>query len=83
MIYESGRQAANGHVDEAFHNAGRVWDLERAVPLPGEGAVQGLLLHNETLIRLANTYYTTVYFPATSAQTNGRAPSYVPSGTGR
>ncbi|WUS05693.1 phosphatase PAP2 family protein [Streptomyces sp. NBC_01260] len=65
VIYKFGRQAANGHVDEAFHNAGRVWDLERAVHLPGEGAVQGLLLHNETLIHLANAYYATVHFPAT------------------
>ncbi|MDP5316348.1 phosphatase PAP2 family protein [Streptomyces poriferorum] len=65
VIYKFGRQAANGHVDEAFHNAGRVWNLERAVHLPGEGAVQGLLLHDETLIHLANTYYATVHFPAT------------------
>lgn len=65
VIYKFGRQAAGGHVDEAFHNAGRVWDLERAVHLPGEGAVQGLLLHDETLIHLANTYYATVHFPAT------------------
>ncbi|MFI6950009.1 phosphatase PAP2 family protein [Streptomyces sp. NPDC050422] len=65
VIYKFGRQAANGHVDEAFHNAGRVWDLERAVHLPGEGAVQGLLLHDGTLIHLANTYYATVHFPAT------------------
>ncbi|MEE4496396.1 phosphatase PAP2 family protein [Streptomyces sp. BE230] len=65
VIYKFGRQAANGHVDEAYHNAGRVWDLERAVHLPGEGAVQALLLHNETLIHLANTYYATVHFPAT------------------
>uniref|UniRef100_A0AAU2VJW0 Phosphatase PAP2 family protein n=1 Tax=Streptomyces sp. NBC_00008 TaxID=2903610 RepID=A0AAU2VJW0_9ACTN len=64
-IYKFGRQAANGHVDEAFHNAGHVWDFERAVHLPGEGTVQGLLLHNETLIHLANTYYATVHFPAT------------------
>ncbi|MEU1346750.1 phosphatase PAP2 family protein [Streptomyces sp. NPDC005795] len=64
VIYKFGRQAANGHVDEAYHNAGRVWDFERAVHLPGEGAVQGLL-HDETLIHLANTYYATVHFPAT------------------
>ncbi|MFJ4914995.1 phosphatase PAP2 family protein [Streptomyces sp. NPDC088726] len=64
-IYKFGRQAANGHVDEAFRNAGHVWDFERAVHLPGEGTVQGLLLHNETLVHLANTYYATVHFPAT------------------
>ncbi|MFD7868824.1 phosphatase PAP2 family protein [Streptomyces sp. NPDC059783] len=65
VVYKFGRQAANGHVDEAFHNAGRVWDLERAVHLPDEGLVQDLLLHNETLIHAANTYYATVHFPAT------------------
>ncbi|MCX4392246.1 phosphatase PAP2 family protein [Streptomyces sp. NBC_00053] len=65
VIYKLGRQAANGHVDEAFRNAGNVWDFERSVHLPGEGAVQSLLLHNETLIHLANTYYATVHFPAT------------------
>ncbi|MFF2009295.1 phosphatase PAP2 family protein [Streptomyces sp. NPDC058195] len=65
VIYKLGRQAANGHVDEAFRNAGNVWDFERAVHLPGEDVVQNLLLHNETLIHLANTYYATVHFPAT------------------
>ncbi|MFB7216145.1 phosphatase PAP2 family protein [Streptomyces sp. NPDC056255] len=65
VIYKLGRQVANGHVDEAYRNAGHVWDFERSVHLPGEGAVQSLLLHNETLIHLANTYYATVHFPAT------------------
>jgi len=65
VVYKLGRQAANGHVEAAYRNAGRVWDLERAVRLPGEGLVQGLLLHGETLTRLANTYYAVVHFPAT------------------
>ncbi|MFF2411725.1 phosphatase PAP2 family protein [Streptomyces sp. NPDC058092] len=65
VIYKLGRQAATGHVEEAYRNAGNVWDFERSVHLPGEGAVQSLLLHNETLIHLANTYYATVHFPAT------------------
>ncbi|MFF2327317.1 MULTISPECIES: phosphatase PAP2 family protein [unclassified Streptomyces] len=65
VIYKLGRQAANGHVEEAFRNAGNVWDFERSVHLPGEGTVQSLLLHNDTLIHLANTYYATVHFPAT------------------
>lgn len=64
-IYKLGRQAASGHVEEAYRNAGHVWDFERAVHLPGEGAVQGALLHSETLIHLANTYYAIVHFPAT------------------
>ncbi|MFJ9682735.1 phosphatase PAP2 family protein [Streptomyces sp. NPDC101194] len=65
VIYKLGRQAANGHVEEAYRNAGNVWDFERSLHLPGEGAVQSLLLHDETLIHLANTYYATVHFPAT------------------
>ncbi|MER8088668.1 phosphatase PAP2 family protein [Streptomyces sp. NPDC058316] len=65
VIYKLGRQAANGHVEEAYRNAGNVWDLERSLHLPGEGAVQNLLLHDETLTHLANTYYATVHFPAT------------------
>jgi len=65
LAYKFGRRAANGHVEEAFRNAGNVWDLERALHLPDEGAVQGLLLHSQTLIHAANTYYATVHFPAT------------------
>ncbi|MFE9853095.1 phosphatase PAP2 family protein [Streptomyces sp. NPDC005576] len=65
LVYKLGRQAANGHVDEAFHNAGHVWNFERALGLPGEGDVQGVLLYSETLIHLANTYYAWVHFPAT------------------
>ncbi|MEW2071550.1 phosphatase PAP2 family protein [Streptomyces sp. NPDC007346] len=66
LAYKFGRRAANGHVEEAFGNAGNVWDLERALNLPGEGAVQGVLLHSQTLIHAANTYYATVHFPATA-----------------
>ncbi|MFD8827683.1 phosphatase PAP2 family protein [Streptomyces sp. NPDC059605] len=66
VVYKLGRQAANGHVDEAYANAGHVWDLERSVHLPAEGAVQDLLLRDETLVHLANTYYATVHFPATA-----------------
>ncbi len=66
LAYKFGRQAANGHVEEAFRNAGSVWNLERALHLPGEGAVQGLLLHSPPLIHAANTYYATVHFPATA-----------------
>ncbi|MXM65518.1 inositol phosphorylceramide synthase [Streptomyces sp. HUCO-GS316] len=67
LVYKSGRQLATGHTDEAFRNAHRVWDLERAVHLPGEGSVQSLLLHGDTFAHLANTYYATVHFPATAA----------------
>ncbi|MEU5719291.1 phosphatase PAP2 family protein [Streptomyces sp. NPDC020403] len=65
VVYKLGRRAANGHVEEAFRNAGHVWDLERALGLPGEGGVQNLLLHSHTLVQAANTYYASVHFPAT------------------
>ncbi|MFF4489310.1 phosphatase PAP2 family protein [Streptomyces sp. NPDC001544] len=67
LVYKLGRQLATGHTGEALRNARRVWDLERAVHLPGEGAVQSALLHGDTLVHLANTYYATVHFPATAA----------------
>lgn len=67
LVYKLGRQLANGHSVEAFHNAHRVWDWERALRLPGEGAVQSALTHSDTAIHLANTYYATVHFPATVA----------------
>lgn len=67
LVYKLGRQLATGHTAQAFRNADRVWDLERAVQLPGEGSVQHLLLYGDTLIRIANTYYATVHFPATAA----------------
>ncbi|MFI6934758.1 phosphatase PAP2 family protein [Streptomyces sp. NPDC050287] len=65
LVYKFGRQLAAGHTAEALRNAHRVWDWEPAVHLPGEGSVQSLLLHSDTLIRIANTYYATVHFPAT------------------
>ncbi|MEU1128156.1 phosphatase PAP2 family protein [Streptomyces sp. NPDC005899] len=65
LAYKFGRRAADGHVEEAFRNAGHVWDLERTLQLPGEGAVQDLLLHGHTLVQAANTYYASVHFPAT------------------
>jgi hypothetical protein len=67
LIYKFGRQLANGHTTEAFHNAHRVWAWERSLHLPGEGAVQSALLHGEALVRTANLYYAAVHFTATAA----------------
>ncbi|MFD6759317.1 phosphatase PAP2 family protein [Streptomyces roseolus] len=67
LVYKFGRLLANGHEHRAFRNADLAWDAERALHLPGEGAVQQLLLHGEPLIRVANTYYAAVHFPATLA----------------
>ncbi|MGM9469138.1 phosphatase PAP2 family protein [Streptomyces murinus] len=67
LVYKLGRQLATGHTLRAFHNAHRVWDLERSLHLPRETAVQSALLHGDTLVHVANTYYATVHFPATLA----------------
>ncbi|GAA2302378.1 phosphatase PAP2 family protein [Streptomyces kunmingensis] len=67
LVYKLGRGLANGHTAEAFRNAADVWSFERAAHLPGEGAVQGALLHSDALVHVANTYYATVHFPATLA----------------
>ncbi|MFF0205618.1 phosphatase PAP2 family protein [Streptomyces sp. NPDC005017] len=67
LVYKLGRQLATGHTEAAFRNAHTVWDLERVLRLPGEGAVQSALLHGDTLVHTANVYYATVHFPATAA----------------
>jgi hypothetical protein len=67
VVYKAGRLLATGRTDEAFANARRVWGWERSLRLPGEGAVQATLLHSDTLVHIANTYYATVHFPATVA----------------
>ncbi|OIJ88838.1 hypothetical protein BIV25_35685 [Streptomyces sp. MUSC 14] len=67
LVYKLGRQLATGHTAGAFRDAHRVWDLERTLHLPHENAVQSALLHGDTLVHIANTYYATVHFPATLA----------------
>ncbi len=65
-VYKAGRMLSTGRTEEAFHNAARIWDAERALRLPDEGSVQRLLLHGDTLVHTANTYYASVHFPATA-----------------
>ncbi|MFJ9024281.1 phosphatase PAP2 family protein [Streptomyces sp. NPDC102259] len=67
LVYKLGRQLAAGHTGEAFRNARDVWHVERLLRLPQEGSVQALLLHGDTVVQVANTYYATVHFPATLA----------------
>ncbi|WP_030983753.1 phosphatase PAP2 family protein [Streptomyces sp. NRRL WC-3744] len=67
LVYKLGRQLATGHTADAFRNARHVWHLERSAHLPDEAGVQSALLHGDTLVHLANTYYATVHFPATLA----------------
>ncbi|MFJ6780222.1 phosphatase PAP2 family protein [Streptomyces yangpuensis] len=65
-VYKAGRLLSTDRTGEAFRNADRIWDAERALHLPGEGAVQRLLLHGDALVTTANTYYAGVHFPATA-----------------
>ncbi|WP_045321934.1 phosphatase PAP2 family protein [Streptomyces sp. NRRL F-4428] len=65
-VYKAGRLLSTDRTGEAFRNADRIWDAERALHLPGEGAVQRLLLHGDALVTTANTYYAAVHFPATA-----------------
>ncbi|MFF4099380.1 phosphatase PAP2 family protein [Streptomyces sp. NPDC001903] len=65
-VYKAGRMLSTDRTEEAFRNAGRIWDAERTLHLPGEGAVQRLLLHGDALVHTANTYYAAVHFPATA-----------------
>lgn len=66
IVYKAGRLLSTDRTGEAFRNAERIWDAERALRLPGEGAVQRLLLHGDALVHTANTYYAVVHFPATA-----------------
>jgi len=67
LAYKLGRALIQGHVATAFANAGRVWDLERALRLPDEATLQSVLLPHESLVHLADSYYAYVHFPATAA----------------
>jgi hypothetical protein len=67
LVYKVARLAANGHVGEAFANARAIWGAERFLRLPGELAVQQVLLGWGSLIEVANSYYAYVHFPATAA----------------
>ncbi|MFE2879967.1 phosphatase PAP2 family protein [Streptomyces roseus] len=67
-VYKAGRMLSTDRTAEALRNAGRIWDAERALHLPGEGAIQRILLHGDgdALVHTANTYYAAVHFPATA-----------------
>ncbi|GAA0570930.1 hypothetical protein GCM10010172_64210 [Paractinoplanes ferrugineus] len=67
LAYKLGRLVVEGHVTEAFTDAGSVWDLERLLHLPSEASLQAAAIHHTWLIRAANCYYAYVHFPATAA----------------
>lgn len=62
LVYKLGRVLARGHEGLAARHAAWVRDLEHALRLPSEQAIQAAV-HGETLFRAANLYYTYVHFP--------------------
>ncbi|MCW3816128.1 phosphatase PAP2 family protein [Micromonospora sp. DR5-3] len=66
LAYKIGRVAAAGREPTAVLNGERVWRWERLLHLPAEAALQQPLLAHELLVRLTNTYYAYVHFPATA-----------------
>ncbi|MEU7758951.1 MULTISPECIES: phosphatase PAP2 family protein [Micromonospora] len=65
LAYKAGRQVVAGHAEVALANGEWVWRLERLLRLPDEMLVQGPLLSHELLVRVANSYYAYMHFPAT------------------
>lgn len=62
VLYHFGRALARGQEAAAFGNAELVRDIESALWLPSEAAIQDLF-DFEGLLRVANVYYTGVHFP--------------------
>ncbi|MEU4793758.1 phosphatase PAP2 family protein [Micromonospora tulbaghiae] len=65
LVYKAGRQVVADHADLALANGEWIWRLERLLRLPDEAAVQAPLLSHEVPVRLVNSYYAYVHFPAT------------------
>ncbi len=61
-LYRLARAAIDGQEATARQNAERVVDLQHALRLPSEASIQQLF-DVETVLRLANVYYTGVHFP--------------------
>ncbi len=65
-LYRGGRLLVAGHEGLARDHAALVRDIEGALGLPSEAAIQGLFA-SEPVLRAANVYYTSVHFPLTIA----------------
>jgi hypothetical protein len=65
VIYKSGRLLGGHDRGRALDNAHRLWDVQRALHLPREQDVQGLVLHAHWLVRVTNAFYAQVNFPLT------------------
>jgi hypothetical protein len=67
LAYKVARLAVQAHAATATANAWTIWHLERWVGLPSEASVQRGLVHHDTLVYAANSFYAYVHFPATAA----------------
>jgi hypothetical protein len=66
LAYKVVRLLVAGRVDVAFDNARRVLDIERAVNVASEVALQRLVLQSESLVVALNRFYVSVHFTATA-----------------
>ncbi|MBM3660234.1 MAG: inositol phosphorylceramide synthase [Actinobacteria bacterium] len=66
-IYKGARLVARGDVDVALDNARRVIDVERALGVFNEEAVQRLALNSVGFIKFLNAYYLYAHFAVTIA----------------
>lgn len=66
-IYKGARLVAQGDVSVALENARRVVDVERALGVFNEDAVQRLALNSVGFIKFLNTYYLYAHFTVTTA----------------
>lgn len=67
LLYRLARLAITGQDGLAIENAWWLWDVERALSLPDEEALQDWALQWPGLLKAANWYYVGVHFPATLA----------------
>ena len=65
VAYAVVRGITAGDLAAATENARAIIDLQQALGLPSEGALQGALLDDPWLLRGANLYYLGVHFPIT------------------
>lgn len=66
LAYEASRLLGGRDVQAAFQNAGKLLHAERTLGLPGERALQDLLLHAEPLVRAANGFYAAAHLSVTA-----------------
>ncbi len=62
VCYRMVRYVIRGEVTDAFANARRVIDVERATGMFNEAHLQSLVLSSEQLVRFLNTYYFYAHF---------------------